>query len=57
MAGYVLIVESERAGAFVVGEDLGTVEPGVRETLNAHRVLSYRLMYFEPEPPVAARSA
>jgi len=41
-------IESQRAGAFVVGEDLGTVEDGVRETLAEHRMLSYRLLYFEP---------
>ncbi|HET6884355.1 MAG TPA: 4-alpha-glucanotransferase [Pirellulales bacterium] len=44
-------IESHRAGAFVVGEDLGTVEEGVRETLADHQVLSYRLFWFEDEPP------
>jgi 4-alpha-glucanotransferase len=43
----VLALESMRAGALVVGEDLGTVEPGVRERLAAERVLSYRLAWFE----------
>jgi 4-alpha-glucanotransferase len=46
-----LALESHRAGAFVVGEDLGTVEAGVRDQLDAHRLLSYRLLWFEPEPP------
>ncbi|MGH7137323.1 MAG: 4-alpha-glucanotransferase, partial [Pirellulales bacterium] len=49
----IVAVESERAGAFVVGEDLGTVEEGVRETLAEHQVLSYRLFWFEDEPPSA----
>lgn len=47
----VLAIESERAGTFVVGEDLGTVGPGVRETLAANGVLGTRLVYFEDGPP------
>lgn len=49
----IIAIESQRAGAFVVGEDLGTVEAGVRETLAEHQVLSYRLLWFENEPPAA----
>jgi 4-alpha-glucanotransferase len=45
----VLALESHRAGALVIGEDLGTVEKGVRERLAAERVLSYRLVWFERE--------
>jgi 4-alpha-glucanotransferase len=47
----ILALESARAQAFVVGEDLGTVEAAAREQLHAHRLLSYRLLWFEPEPP------
>jgi 4-alpha-glucanotransferase len=47
----ILALEAHRAGAYVVGEDLGTVEDGVREQLLAHSILSYRLLWFEEEPP------
>src|SRR3546814_15098923 len=46
----VLAIESERAGAFVIGEDLGTVEEGVRDDLAQIGVLSTRLVYFEDTP-------
>jgi 4-alpha-glucanotransferase len=47
----ILAIESMRAGCGVIGEDLGTVETGVRPELRRRRVLSYRLAWFEPEPP------
>jgi len=47
----IVALESQRARAFVIGEDLGTVEEGVREKLCENAVLSYRLMWFEEEPP------
>jgi 4-alpha-glucanotransferase len=47
----IVALESHRAEAVVVGEDLGTVEAGVRETMAEHGVLSYRLLWFEDEDP------
>ena len=49
----IVALECTRAGAFVVGEDLGTVEDGVRETLAQRRVLSYRCLWFEAGLPKA----
>ncbi|CAM5425775.1 4-alpha-glucanotransferase [Streptomyces coeruleorubidus] len=43
----VLVLEASRAGALVIGEDLGTVEPGVREALRERGVLGTSVLWFE----------
>ncbi|MFE1796629.1 4-alpha-glucanotransferase [Streptomyces sp. NPDC059517] len=60
----ILALEASRAGALVIGEDLGTVEPGVRETLQEHGVLGTSVLWFErdwdgtglPLPPESWRA-
>ncbi|WP_367323028.1 4-alpha-glucanotransferase [Streptomyces sp. HUAS ZL42] len=43
----ILVLEASRAGSVVIGEDLGTVEPGVRETLRERGVLGTSVLWFE----------
>jgi 4-alpha-glucanotransferase len=61
-------LESHRHRCAVIGEDLGTVPSGFRETMQAANVLSYRVVMFERRwdgnfippaeyPPLAAASA
>jgi 4-alpha-glucanotransferase len=63
-----LALESQRQACAVVGEDLGTVPEGFRETMRAANALSYRILVFERRkdgefvppaeyPPLAAASA
>ena len=49
----ILALESHRAGAWVIGEDLGTVGEGVREELAERHILGYRVFWFEASPPDA----
>ncbi|MGY0067342.1 4-alpha-glucanotransferase [Streptomyces sp. QTS137] len=60
----VLVLEASRAGAAVIGEDLGTVEPGVREALRERGVYGTSVLWFErdwegdrrPLPPESWRA-
>lgn len=47
----ILAAESRRARSFVIGEDLGLVEPEVRRHLHDTGSLSYRLVWFEGSDP------
>lgn len=47
----IVALESVRARAYVVGEDLGTVEDLVREEMARRDMLSYKLMWFEDDAP------
>lgn len=53
----VLALEAHRAGAVVIGEDLGTVEPWVRDYLTSRGILGTSVLWFErtegnqPLPP------
>jgi len=57
----ILCLEAHRAGAFVVGEDLGVVEPWVRGLLRERGVLGTSILWFEkdsegvPLPPESWR--
>ncbi|BDV32402.1 4-alpha-glucanotransferase [Microbacterium terricola] len=58
----VLALEAHRAGAVVIGEDLGLVEPWVRDYLAARGILGTSVLWFEhenggPTPPEHYRQA
>lgn len=44
------VMEAGRAGASIVGEDLGTVEPHVRDALRDRDVFGYRVGWFDDDP-------
>ena len=45
-----MALESALSGAYVVGEDLGTIEDYVRHELGSARIMSYKLGQFETGP-------
>ncbi|WP_344073542.1 4-alpha-glucanotransferase [Microbacterium sediminicola] len=58
----VLALEAQRAGAVIIGEDLGLVEPWVRDFLSERGILGTSVLWFEtegerPTPPEHYRRA
>ena len=51
----ILALEAHRAGACVIGEDLGTVEPWVRDYLRERGILGTSILWFERDGATAAR--
>ena len=51
----VLAIEASRANAFVIGEDLGTVQPVVWEAMNRDGLLGTTVTWFSPEQPIEYR--
>jgi 4-alpha-glucanotransferase len=47
----IVALESQRANAVIVGEDLGTVDERARQQLAERNILSYRLVWFEKGSP------
>lgn len=46
----ILVLEAQRAGAFVVGEDLGTVEDWIQDYLLHRGVMGTSILWFERHP-------
>lgn len=45
----ILALEAQRAGAFIIGEDLGTVEPWARDYLRERGLLGTSILWFEKD--------
>ena len=53
----IVALEAHRAGAVVVGEDLGTVEPWVRDYLRERGLLGTSILWFELDRDGGRRTA
>jgi 4-alpha-glucanotransferase len=47
----IIAIESTRAGAFVIGEDLGTVEADVHHAMEDTGIVGTKVLWFEDDPP------
>lgn len=46
----IIRLEATRAGAYVIGEDLGTVEPVVHDMLRSSRIMGTKVWWFDTNP-------
>ncbi|MGB8861984.1 MAG: 4-alpha-glucanotransferase [Ilumatobacteraceae bacterium] len=46
----IIRLEAARANAYVIGEDLGTVEPGVHEAMKAGHIMGTKVWWFDTDP-------
>lgn len=51
----ILALEAHRAGAFVVGEDLGTVQPWIQDYLGSRGIIGTSILWFESNDHGSAR--
>lgn len=49
----ILALEAERAGAVVIGEDLGTFEPWVQDVLASRGIMGTSVLWFESDPNIS----
>jgi 4-alpha-glucanotransferase len=47
----IIAIESTRARAFVIGEDLGTVEATVHHAMDDYGIVGTKVLWFEDDPP------
>ncbi|EZP74364.1 4-alpha-glucanotransferase [Sphingomonas paucimobilis] len=53
----VIAIESHRASAAIIAEDLGTMPPGFRDAMSARGIYGMRVLWFERDEAGAFRSA
>mgnify|MGYP001248374354 CR=1 FL=1 len=46
----IIRLEAARSGCYVIGEDLGTVEPHVHEAMRASQIMGTRVWWFDTDP-------